>query len=320
MNDLLSRQRLFETLFADRFELLRSLMFVNEHEATSIPIHGDWSVRDVMSHITARECWAFSAIQHLFDDGNPGFRNALSDRQFNLAAVARRRDFSLRDVLDELDGIRRQLTRQAKRIPNRDLYAEFEVINSDQVQSIAGTLKGLAEHDLEHAGGIWLWRAENGLLSRDRFRWIITSQREEFLNSLGGLFENEILSMEVCGHWTVADVMAHVLSWDEEVYRTAENWTRDRSWQAEALYDDDWNEIEVAKRADMDVIALADGLTTMHRKLIQLFDSLSDAELAAMANTPWGERMALISFLYEMVQHDAAHTPDLRALQKRVRV
>lgn len=318
MSEPLSRHSLFEALYSARRELMRSLLFLSEEEATTIPVHADWCVRDVISHITARECVALAAIQHLRRDGNPEFRTALDDRRFNLAAIERRRDFSLGEVQDELDGIRRELTKQARKLMKHELFAEFEIGTTGQMQSVGGLLMTLAEHDREHAVDLWRWRAANGVLHRDRFRWVITSNREDFMNALGGLFEDDLLGVEVCGHWTVAQVMAHLLSWDEETYRTAQNWTGDRSWQAEALYDDDWNEAEVAKRAHLSIIELADGLTTTHRQIVQLFDSLSDEELATTANAPWGEPMALISFLYEMAQHDAVHTPDLQALRNRL--
>jgi hypothetical protein len=122
--------------------------------------------------------------------------------------------------------------------------------------------------------------------------------------------------VDVCGYWTVKDVMAHMLAWDEEILRTAEHWTVERPWQHGALYDDEWNESEVARQADLDVIALADGLATLHRKLLQTFDALSDEELAATSVTPWSERMSLLSFLYEMALHNSAHRKDLEELRR----
>jgi hypothetical protein len=113
--------------------------------------------------------------------------------------------------------------------------------------------------------------------------------------------------------------MAHMLAWDEEILRTAEHWTVERSWQHGALYDDEWNEMEVARQADLDVVALADGLATLHRKLLQTFDALSDDELATMAVAPWGERMSLLSFLYEMALHNSTHRKDLETLHRPAR-
>ena len=156
--------------------------------------------------------------------------------------------------------------------------------------------------------------AEADKLHRDAFRRNIMQQRHEFLNVLGGMHEEDMVSVRVCGVWTVRDVMAHVLSWDERSYHTAKHWTGERPWQDGALYDDGWNEHQVSLRDQMDVIELADGLATFHRKLLQLVDRRSDQELVAVAQTPWGEPMSLLSFLYEMASHDSAHRPDFEAM------
>jgi len=319
MSDQLTRQELFDRVYSARRELKRALMYISEQDAVGVPFHDDLCLRDVMSHITARECTTLAAVQHVIEDGNPEFRNSLNDRNYNLAAIARRREFTLRDVNDELEGIRRELTKHSRRLPNHLLFELFPVGSSRRKLSLADALLMLAEHDELHASNIWYWRADHDLLYRDRFRRVFTSKRDEFLNALGRMFENDMLATRVTGHWTVKDVMAHLLSWDEEAYRTAAHWVEERDWQLDVVYDDEWNEFEVARRAGIDVITLADGLAAYHQQMLKLFDSLSNEELVIRSTAPWGERMALISFLYEMAQHDAVHTPDLLAAARQGR-
>lgn len=318
MSPSLNRQMLLQELQAARRELMRSLKFLNEKEATMLEFRPDWCVRDVISHITAVECTALAAAQHLVEDGNPEFHDPLDEREFNRQAIQRRREFALSEVMDELAGSRRQLFKLLRKLPEDEFYAPFPVGHTGTEKSLADVVAHIVEHDYEHAADIWQWRAASGLLKRERFRDAILLERRHFLDALTGLMEEDMVSIPVCGHWTVRDVMAHILSWDEEAYRTAENWTKERPWQEGALYDDEWNEIEVAKRRHMSVIDLADGLATYHRKWLRLFDQATNADLVAMSTAPWGERMALISFFYEMASHDAAHTPDLRRLQQRL--
>jgi uncharacterized damage-inducible protein DinB len=318
MSDYMIRQTLFQDVLSARRELMRSLKFLSEKEATTIEFRPDWCVRDVISHITAVECTALAAARHLVEDGSPEFHDPIDERDFNRGAIRRRKEFSLNDVVDELDGTRRQLLKQVRKLPDPQLFAVFPVGWTGNHQSIADVLTHMASHDYEHANDIWRWRASSGHLKRERFRDLILIERRHFLDALGGLLEEDMVSIEVCGHWTVRDVMAHVLSWDEEAYRTAEHWTGDRPWQDEALYDDEWNEAQVALRSRLTVIDLADGLATYHRRWLRLFDQTSDLDLTLPGMAPWGERMALLSFFYEMASHDAAHTPDLRALQARL--
>jgi len=316
MTEPINRQQLFEDLINSRRELMRTMQFLNEQEAMACGGGDDWCVRDVISHITARECTALAAAQHLVEEGDPHFPDPLGDQEFNQAAVRRRRDLALHDVIDELDGTRRQLLRYARKMHNHELYGQFPVRASGESRSVADVLHDLVEHDYLHAADIWRRRAQNGMLRRAEFRFIISDERNRFLNALGGMFEQDMFSVEVCGYWTVKDVMAHMLAWDEEILRTAQHWTGERPWQDGALYDDEWNEMEVAKRADLDVIALADGLATEHRRLLQAFDALSDEELAVTSVAPWGERMSLLSFLHEMALHNSTHLASLESLRR----
>lgn len=316
MTEPINRQQLFEDLVNARQELMRSLLFLSEKEALACGDGADWCVRDVLSHITARECTALAAAQHLVEEGDPHFPDPLDDDEFNRLAVRRRRDLALGDVIDELDGARRQVLRYTRKMHNQELTSPYSVRTTGESRSVADVLSGLVEHDYLHAAEIWRRRAENGLLHRIEFRFVINDERNRFMNALGGMFEQDMFSVQVCGYWTVKDVMAHLLSWDEEILRTMEHWKAERPWQYGALYDDEWNEMQVAQRADMDVIELADGLATCQRKQMQLFDQMSDQELAAMSVTPWGERMSLLSFLYEMALHNSSHRKDLETLQR----
>lgn len=318
MANPINRLSLLQDMLGARRELMRSLKFLGAREATSIELRPNWCVRDVISHITAVEVTALAATRHLVEDGVPLFYDPMDERDFNRGAIQRRKDFALADVVDELDGTRRQLLKLLRKVSDPDLVEKFPVGHTDEMRSLADVLEHIVAHDHEHATDIWQWRAAVGLLKRDRFRDLVLIERRNLLDSLSGLFEDDMTNVAVCGRWTVQDVMAHVLSWDEEAYRTAEHWSKDRPWQEGTLYDDEWNEAEVASRATLNVIDLADGLATYHRRWLQLFDRLSDEELVETGVAPWGESMALVCFFMEMADHDAVHAPDLRRLQDTV--
>ena len=311
-----NRQQLFEDLVNARRELMRSMQFLDDRLATVYDDTDEWCVRDVISSITARECRALAAAQHLVEEGDPHFPDALSDREFNRLAVRRRREFPLRDVVDELDGTRRELLRFTRKMHNNELYAQFTVRSTGKPKSIADVLAELVEHDYMNSASIWQKRAEMGMFQRSQFRHVLTDERNRLMTALGYVFQQDLFRVEICGYWTAKDVMAHLLSWDEEILRTVESWTKDRPWQHDALYDDEWNEEEVAKRGHLDVVTLADSLSTCHRRLLEMFDRLPDAELAVMSRAPWGERMALVSFLNEMALHNNTHRLDIETLRR----
>lgn len=317
MSDLSNRQQLFEELICARQELQRSMLFLAREETLLPGVHSEWCVRDVISHVTGREATFFAAVRNLAQDGDPCFPDPLDEQVFNLAAVERRREFSLAEILDELDSLRQQILKHLRKLSNSALATTHRVRATGEQQSIADVLRHTAAHDWLHASGIWRWRVEADLLHRSEFRRRLVLERHSFLNAIGGMHEQEMVSVKTCGHWTVRDLMAHVLSWDEEVYRTLKQWTGERPWQDGALFDDEWNERQVDQRAELDVIELADGLATYHRRVVQFFDRQKPADLVAVAKAPWGEPMAMVTFLYEMAAHDAVHRAQIDAMRGR---
>jgi hypothetical protein len=139
---------------------------------------------------------------------------------------------------------------------------------------------------------------------------------KEFMDCLGQLTEEELTSAPATGKWTVKDVVAHVWSWLEEASLTVRAWQGPRPWQAD-VYDDAWNEAQVAGRGTLPLITVVDGITGAHRKLMHQLD-LADAEsLAQVGKAFWGEKMTLMDFFCAMAEHYTAHIPDLRAYQEQ---
>ena len=251
------------------------MLYLTSDETLQPGIHTQWCVRDVMSHVTGREAAFFAAVRNLVNDGDPCFPDPLDERQFNLAAIERRSDFSMAEVMDELDSLRQQIMKYLRKLPNQSLFGGYEVRASGEWQSIAdvSTPPLPTTTCTPTASGSGVPRPACCIGTSSAARSL--RERNEFLNAIGGMHESEMISVETCGYWTVRDLMAHVLSWDEEIYRTVKHWTGDRSWQDGALFDDEWNEREVNQRVDLDVIDLADGLATWHRRILLFCDTAS---------------------------------------------
>lgn len=148
--------------------------------------------------------------------------------------------------------------------------------------------------------------------------WIaLDNAFKEFMDCLGQLTEEELTSAPVAGRWNVKDVVAHVWSWLEEASQTARAWNGSRSWQEGVVYDDAWNEAQVANRTTLPLITVVDGITGAHRRLIHQLDTADETTLAEVGQAPWGEKMTLADFFCGMAEHYIAHVPDLRAYQEQ---
>ncbi len=137
-----------------------------------------------------------------------------------------------------------------------------------------------------------------------------------FMDCLGQLTEEELTTAQVCGHWTVKDVIAHVWSWADEALLTAKAWQDRRPWQEGVAYDDAWNEQQVTDRASLPLINIVDGLTTAHRRMMRVLDALDDEKLSAVSKAPWGAELPLVDFFYDMSEHYVEHAKTLRTYQE----
>jgi hypothetical protein len=180
MTEIGNRQQLFEDMTNARRELMRSLLFLSEPEATACG-EGDWCVRDVISHVTARECVALAAAQHLVEEGDPHFPNPMGDREFSQAAVRRRREFALAEIIDELDGTRYQILQYTHRMHNNELYSDFPVRATGGSKSVAMSCMAWWSMIICTSTEIWRRRAEIGLLHRLDFRFVINDERSRFM-------------------------------------------------------------------------------------------------------------------------------------------
>jgi len=138
---------------------------------------------------------------------------------------------------------------------------------------------------------------------------------KNFMDTMGQLTEEELTSRPVVGQWSVKDVIAHVWSLVDEAARTAKAWDSRRPWQEGVAIDDEWNERHVRDKEALALIAVVDGLTGAHRRLMHLLDVAEDDELAVVAKDLKGQEMTLADFFHAAAQYYNDHVNDLKAYQ-----
>jgi hypothetical protein len=132
-----------------------------------------------------------------------------------------------------------------------------------------------------------------------------------------------MLSVEVCGTWTIRDVYAHVLSWNEYCVKLLRHWPEPNpevisqwAWQEDDTMAS-FNERMMAAHAHLTMIEIADGLTTEYRRMMRVFDKMSDADLCSEGLT-WGGPGVLSNFFYEIFVHEAEHAAQIWAYRAGV--
>lgn len=149
--------------------------------------------------------------------------------------------------------------------------------------------------------------------------------RREFLETLVGVEDEDMLRPNVVEKWSLKDLLGHIAAWDEEMLRVIQAFTM----QPEARYSyviserDEfavWNAEQIAARRDSTLEQIKSEFENARRDLIQVTEGMTDQVLARSKRTSWGTMQTGIELLNEIVAHDLTHAQDVRRwLKKRER-
>ncbi len=233
------------------------------------------------------------------------------------AQVDNTRDWSA--ILAEADLARQRLVEFAQNLTPENLTATYPIY--EDVSSLPHLLEHMVRHTKVHTAELQRYCGSMQRWQRADLRKFLAQQHINLMDSIAGLTETTILTTQVCGHWSIRDVLAHVLSWNEFAYLVIRQWPQpDRTtleaWLPAADANDTSNydminERLLAAKKDLDIIGIADWLTTYHRRTMRLFDRLSDEELTSEGDYIWGETGEAARLLYEFALHEAEHAEQI---------
>ena len=151
-----SRDQLLLELKTARSRVLAAVEGLTEEQASRPEIDG-WSVKDILSHLTACDEFRFYEIGRVSRGAPPAFIGMDARGQtdtLNEAMVTLRRHLSLDEVMADLDFARSLVLEAIQRAPEHALspeaYGNFPV-------------DGSISHDLEHAAAVTAWRESQGI-------------------------------------------------------------------------------------------------------------------------------------------------------------
>ena len=157
-NPASDREELVGYLQRARDALLASFEGLSDEQMTQLGAVGEWSVKDVLSHVASWEELALPDLARLARGDAPVLASidlyATNFDPFNAMIMSLRRNLGLGQVLRELDIVRADFMAAVARLPD-------SVLAEGQFGRLL--LKITAEHDEEHAQHIQEWRKGQGL-------------------------------------------------------------------------------------------------------------------------------------------------------------
>jgi hypothetical protein len=148
----------------------------------------------------------------------------------------------------------------------------------------------------------------------------LVAARAALLDSIAGLSEAELQTLNVTPEWSIADMLRHVLDWNELVVRCLDDWHGPRDWVPTLARDDEdtFNIQQVAARAHADPATIRAGLEAAHRRFLATLEHSSDAELAERSEAPWGAYIPRLAIIDDMAGHDEEHAAQIAAARSGV--
>jgi uncharacterized damage-inducible protein DinB len=217
------------------------------------------------------------------------------------------------EVVTAADTARQQLITFARNLDPAALEQEYP--EGERTLAPGKLLNHMVRHTQLHSQEIYRYAGSMQRWSRPALRTFLMRQHSNLMDGMSGLTEATVLSTQICGFWSIRDVLTHVLSWNEFAYVLVEGWPKASveklaPWRVDGD-GDALNAHLLAVRSHFTMIDICDGLMTYHRRLLRAFDRASDEQLSSIGDYGWGDEGSLSGLFYSFALHEAQHAEDL---------
>jgi uncharacterized damage-inducible protein DinB len=142
--------------------------------------------------------------------------------------------------------------------------------------------------------------------------------RQSLLGSVRHLSEGEAAASNSLGAWSVKDVLAHMVFWDEEFLRGMNSLLRgDRP----GFLDEDWdrlNQREVEKRRGQSLNELLLELERTGNEVLQFVGGLDETEISSSRGEKWKTWDVTIEWLVSgNIEHERHHTSKILSWRRK---
>lgn len=295
-------------LEASHANLLRTLSLLEADEIEHGRMANGWTPKALIAHVAFWDDVQTRRMQSALSGATAGFVRPVATNDERAAADDNR---TLDAVLADADVARDALARFAAGLSAAQLVQSLPEGDNELV--LRERIEHMIRHTRTHERELWAYCGSMHRWPRARLRAFLARQEENLMASIGGLSETVLTTAPVEGDWTIRDILIHILAWREYGYLVAKNWPA-----VDAGLIESWgtqNDVDTSNagllnaRAALNMIDIADGLTTYHRRLMKLFDQATDAVLASTGDFgyAWGDLGELSAFFYGLAYHEMEH-------------
>jgi hypothetical protein len=305
-------EELADQLQAAYDSLCRTFGLLDLQEIETGQMENDWSPKALMAHVAFWDEYQLARMQAALAgiSAQAGFKAPDADND-ERAVLDHERSWAT--ILASADHARHRMIEFTQSLDDDKLTATYP--EGKDTLSLTRLLEHMVRHTRLHAQELQRYCGSMQRWSRTALRKMIVQQHTNLMDSISHLSEETILTTALYGEWSIRDVLAHVLSWNEYEYTVLQQWPDAAHESLTPWLDghgiDDINANLLAERADLNMIDICDGLMTYHRRVLRFFDRVTDEKLNKLGDYGWGEEGTLSNFFYGFALHEAEHAADL---------
>lgn len=304
-------------LAVERARLYESLLGVASDELESARVCGDWSPRDVLAHLIARERLVYDAVRYLRAKRSVPPHPEAADRDaYSAKAVAVWRTKPLKELLEALAIAHRQL---AVAIAGSS-QAQLDLVQpvGGECESIVSLVTTVFQHDAEHTAQIRAWRPQSRpdeVGPKALLQHALDASRSALMTLVDIVPMSQRESLPITGTWTLRDVAGHIADWDALVVEATMAMEANQRITWEPIdYGEGWNQFHSAARSDQSwQRVFRDFVDVRGTVVTELAERVMEPDLGRRLPSPWSGQMSWYVCLAISCRHDMEHVAALLA-------
>ncbi|MBI1880974.1 MAG: DinB family protein [Chloroflexi bacterium] len=142
--------------------------------------------------------------------------------------------------------------------------------------------------------------------------------RGKLLQSIEGLSRRELTELPIYEGWTLKDVLAHVIGWDQRVLKTLPLMLQNRASAVASVEVNDFNRESANAWRDQSWAGVLSEVQATHRRILEIIASLDHVEID-MRRERHGRIITIRSYVIDvMIEHDREHAAEIELWRKNL--
>lgn len=294
--------------------LMRTFALLELTEIEDGRMEGDWTPKALLAHVAFWDDVQTRRMQAALNGESAQLGFVLpAETNDQRAAHAAQRAWD--EVVATAEDARKRMIEFASGLDESSLTTEYP--EEKRTLLLSQLLTHMVAHTRSHGQELSAYCGSMRRWTKAGLRAFLVRQHSNLMDCIAGMREQTIMATAMHGAWNVRDLLVHVLAWNECGYLVVKGWpVADHSaiqeWivgEGESV--DDVNARLLANRSQLDMVGVVDGLATVHRRLLRLFDKMNEHQLASYGDYGWGEKGELSGLYYGLALHDIEHATEV---------